>query len=267
MDFSLQTESDRRIKYYDSGKESSIQLVFLPGAFNPELWRQQFRYFSKNFRTVSFDVWRNERSYESQKEILDSVLDKEGMKNAVLVSYGLGNPIVQELEHRENVAATVITGPVRRFPSIPRRLYNAVWKLSGMKPKLAKKLFFSEKTDYRVVRQFMKDIETPSYEEYRDFSRRYSLRKPVKNCMVIHAEDDRFSSKEYARKLKPDASVSLIRSSGSFSFYEKPQEYNKALLDFLKNMEMFVESREISQTQKKNRSLKEFELEKKVVNK
>ncbi|MFB6292212.1 MAG: alpha/beta fold hydrolase [Candidatus Nanohaloarchaea archaeon] len=267
MDFSLQRESNRRIKYYDSGKDSSIQLIFLPGAFNPELWRQQFRYFSKSFRTISFDLWKQERSYRAQVEVLDSILEKDEITNAVLIGYGLGNPLAQELEHREDVAATVITGPAERFPLVPRRLYNSVWKLAGLKPKLAKKLFFSEKTDYRVVRQFMKDIEAPSYEEFREFSRHYSLRKPVKNCMVIHAENDRFSSKDYARRLKPDASVSLIKSAGSFSFYEKPQEYNKALLDFLKNMEMFVESREITQTQKKNRSLKEFELEKTVMNK
>lgn len=256
MDFSTERLDGDKIRYLESDCQSSIQILFLPGVFNPEIWKHQFRYFCGSFKTVSYGT--ESKDYLTQRKILEKVLDRKEGDNTVIVSQGLGNSLAQEMEYREDVVASVMTGARTKARIYPRRPYNFSMATLKREPKLFKKLFFSSITDYRVVRQFLKDVELPEHELYRSFAREHSLRRPVKKSMVIHPEDDRFSSLERARLLKPDASVSMIPDAGTFSFYEKPQDYNKALLDFLGTLEGFVKTRKISRTKDQNRSLKDF---------
>lgn len=256
MDFSIERFSGEKVRYLESEQDSSIQLVFIPGIYNPEIWKHQVKYFSEDFKTVSYGT--DSESYISQEEILEDILDRENLRNTVLVTHGTGNTLAQAMEHREEVIATVLTGARKKARLYPRRAYKFSISAFRREPKLFKKLFFSQLSDYRVVRQFLSDVELPSYQKYESFARKYSLRKPIKNSMLVHATDDRFSSLSEARRFKPEASLRMIKDAGTFSFYEKPQDYNKALLEFLKNLENFVESREISQTREENRSLKDF---------
>jgi len=256
MDFSVERVKGKKIRMMESGSPSDTQVFFLPGVYNPEIWKHQFRYFSGDFWTFSCGI--EEKDFTTQKEVIDEILDRESFRNVVLVSQGLGNSLAQSFEHREEVIATVLTGARWRARLYPRRPYNLSVTAIRREPKLFKKLFFSELSDYRVVRKFVKDVKMPSYSVYRSFAENYTMRKPIKNSMMIHSSNDRFSSLSQARDLEPDASVSVINDAGTFSFYEKPQDYNKALLEFLRNLESFVESREVSHTREKNRSLKDF---------
>ncbi len=258
MDFSLKS-TVKQASYFESGTNSDIQLVFVPGLYNRRIWKHQVNYFSEDYMVFSPSGAR----YMDQKEALERVLDREDVGNAVIISQGLGNSLSQEFEYREEVIATVNTGVKKNYSlSIPRRFYNLFWSFSLQEPKVYKKMFFSDFTDYRVARQFIEEIEKPSYDVLMSFFESYSLRKPVKNALVIHADRDRFSSLELAQKFQPNVSISVIRNAGSFSFYEKPQEYNKALLDFLNGLNRFVKKREVSKTREKNRSLAEFSQEK-----
>lgn len=254
MDFSLKRPDEGK-PFYESDAESDIQLVFIPGLFNPCIWKHQVKYYAEDHKVFSFPA----DSYMNQKEALEQILDREETRNAVIVSQGLGNSLSQEFEYREEVIATVNTGVKKEYSlPAPRSIYDFFWGFSKKEPKVYKKLFFSNLTDYRVARNFLEDVEKPDYSVLKSFVDSYSLRKPVKNALVIHADRDRFSSLEEAQEFGPNVSISVIRNAGSFSFYEKPQEYNKALLDFLQNVKSFVEKREISKTREKNRSLEEF---------
>jgi pimeloyl-ACP methyl ester carboxylesterase len=259
MDFSLESFGGVNTRYFESDTDSSLQLVFIPGVFDAELWKHQVKYFCESFRTIAFES-EDSREYGTQMELIEGILEQDHLDNVVLVSQGLGNRLARELEYREEVVATVMTGARTSETSIPGSLYGIGRRALQAEPKLFKKLFLSGLTDYRVAKQFLRDVSLPSYSDYRSFSEGFSMRKPVKNSLLIHAQEDRFSSLEVARELKPGVSVSVIRGAGTFSFYEKPQEYNKAVLDFLSTLEGFVERRQISKTREKNRSLKEFEM-------
>ncbi len=257
MDFSLERLNNEKIRYFHSERDSRIHLLFVPGLFNAELWKQQFRYFSKRYSTTLFDVWRNDRSFERQQVLLEQLLNYQELENVVLAGAGLGNSLVQAAEHKENVIATVLTGVAASYQLVPGPLYRSIWK-AAREPKIAKKIFFSESADYRTVRKFVKDVEVPRYREYRSFAENYSMRKPVKNSLMVHAEDDRFSSEDFMEQLKSESLVACIKSAGTFSFYEKPQEYNKALTDFLKKIKPFVRDQENSMAREENRSLEDF---------
>ncbi|WP_414838224.1 alpha/beta fold hydrolase [Candidatus Nanosalina sp. VS9-1] len=256
--FSLSRVGSENMHYFESDTDSRIQLVFVPGGLNPDIWRQQLRYFSKSFRTASFRPTVSFRDYEGEKEALESILEQEEFENVVLVSHVFGNSLMQEFEDHENVVSTVLTGPRRRFTKIPqKKLINMLFRIGSI-PKIAKKMFFSDRTEYGVVREFIDTFEKPDLDDFRTFLDNYRVSRPEKTSLAIHAEQDRFSSRSFAEELRPNISISVLENAGTFCFFEKPQEYNKALLDFLQVLEDHLEEEEIIELKEKNRSLMEF---------
>jgi len=259
MDFSLRRVGNENMHYYESEKDSKIQLVFVPGGFNPEIWKHQIKYFSRKYRTVSFQPTHSFRDIEGERTALKNILEQEQMKDVVLISNFWGNSLTQEFENHENVRATIFTGANRDLDIRHRNLYNTFWKFGSRKPKMLKKVLFSEETDYKIVKEFASDIEVPDYDDIRSFERDYRMKRPSTPSLVIHTQEDKRSSIDFAREMGDNASISIIERAGIFSFYEKPQEYNKALNDFLTQVENAVEEKEIIDTRNKNRSLFEFE--------
>lgn len=251
--------------YFESDEDSSIQLVFLPSAFNPELWKHQLRYFSREFKTIAFRPTASKRNIEGERNCLEEILEQDGINNVVLVSHHLGNSVAQSMEYNENVVGMVTTGSRRNFSKEPPGIvYKGLKRLGCGEPKIVKKLLFSEFTSYEVVKEFVNDIEMPDYDVFQEYYRRYEVEKPVKHSMVVHASEDRFSDIEFIRSLKPGPQISIIQDAGTFSFFEKPGDFNKALHDFLRQLEDFVSERELAEAKSKNRSLKDFSDRKKI---
>ena len=262
MDFSLRRVGDENLYYADSGKESSLQLIFLPGAFNPDLWKHQLRYFSKKYRTISFRPTEDEQDFEGEKEALRRVLAQDDIDNVVLVSNLFGNSVAQEFEGHEKVISTVLTGSLRGDARIvSKSFYRIFRRVISSKPKLMRKFFFSSETEYKIVKEFTEEMDIPDYEDLMSFAERYSVSPPQKNSMIVYSEDDHLSTIPFSAKTDK-TSLSYIKRAGTFSFYEKPQEYNKALHDFLTRLEDVVEEEEIAEAKKNNRSLLEFEEDK-----
>ena len=260
MQFSLRRVGEENLHYFESDTESSVQLVFVPGGLTPELWKHQLRYFSKSFRTISFRPTVSFRDFEGEKSALENVLNQKHLDKVILVTNTFGSTLVQEFEDREDVISTVMTGTRRRFEKKPpRKLMKWFYRLGRLRPKLAKKFFFSDDTEYSVVKDFMDTLEKPDYRDFRSFLENYRVSRPSKESMVIHADEDPLSDIEFARELEPNASISKLECAGTFSFFEKPQDFNKALLDFIKILEDQARSEEFMEIKKKNRSLMEFE--------
>lgn len=259
MDFSLRRVGQENLHYYESEQDSNIQLVFISGGFNPAIWKHQIKYFSRKYRTISFQPTQSFRDLEGERSALENILEQDNLTDVVLISNFWGNSLAQEFEDHETVRATVFTGANRDLELRKRSLYNIFWNFGTSKPKLLKKALFSDKTDYKVVKEFAQDFEVPSYSNIQSFQRNYRMERPSTPSLVIHADRDERSSIEFARELGENASISIIERAGIFSFYEKPQEYNKALNDFLSQVEDAVEEKELMETRNKNRSLFEFE--------
>jgi hypothetical protein len=134
-----------------------------------------------------------------------------------------------------------------------------IYRISSSSPKLAKKVFFSDRTEYRVVKEFLSELEDPDAADLRTFIDNYRVSRPEKKSLVVHPESDRFSDQDFGRELNPMASMSVLKNSGTFCFYEKPQEYNKALHDFLQVLHEDLKEEEILEMRQQNRSLLEYE--------
>lgn len=259
MDFSLRRVEQENLRYFESDKDSKIQLVFVPGGFNPELWRHQIKYFSRKYKTISFQPTQSFRDLEGERTGLENVLAQEELTDVVLISNMSGNSLAQEFEDHDNVRATVYTGASRELGLRRRSFYNTFWKLGVSNPKLLKKSLFSNETDYKIVKDFVDDLEVPDYKDIRSFRKNYRMERQSTPSLIVHAEENNKSSLEFARELGDNSAISIIERAGEFSFYEKPQEYNKVLSDFLSQVKEAVREKELIETQNKNRSLFEFE--------
>ncbi|MFO7794497.1 MAG: hypothetical protein R6V35_06010 [Candidatus Nanohaloarchaea archaeon] len=227
-----------------------IQLIFVSGLLDSEIWEHQEKYFSRSCRVETIGG----ESFEELCEDLEDMLDN--CDNAVVIGAEKGNHAVKALESHESVMSTVFTGLFEDLPEIKdERKYNLI-KKSLKKPKIFKKVFFKDKTNYRLVKQFMHSFELPSYERYESY-RGMSLDVPLKNSLVVYNQACRFSSMDEVERLKSNSQIALL-DAGSFSFYERPQEFNKALHDYLQGKKEFLEKRELVKAASENRSLKDF---------
>jgi len=258
MDFPVRQVGETNLHFYESNVDSDIQFVFVPGGLNPEVWKNQIRYFSKNYKVISFKPTISYRDYKGEKESLKNILDRDDLENVVLVSNLFGGSLVQEFEEEDCVTATILAGARKQFTrSVPRPLFNLGLKISCLEPKIVKKYFFSDFTKYKVVKSFVKDLESPDYTDFNSFLRNYRFNNPSEKCLVIHSEDCFLSDLDYLKSL--NCSISVLNSCGLFSFYEKPQEFNKALLDFIQTENEEDDSRTLEEIKKSNRSLRDFE--------
>ena len=257
MDFSLTRIGNENMRIHDSGKESRIQLVFVPGVFSGDAWRYQINYFSEDYRTVTFRPTVSNRDFEGHREALKQILEQEEMNNVVLIGSNYNNSLVQSFEPHEDVSATVLVGAKKKMKKqIPENLYRS-FTSRKFPCKLFKKVFMSS-VRYRDVKEFWKDVEFLEAEDFRSFSEKFGTRRPEKSCMIVHGERDFFSDRSYAKSLMSSASVTQV-DAGSFSFYEKPQEFNKMLHDFLLKMERKAIKEKIEEEQEKNKTLADFQ--------
>ncbi|WEL19420.1 alpha/beta fold hydrolase [Candidatus Nanohalococcus occultus] len=245
------------IEYYDSKTDSNIQIVFVPGIGGWKTWKHQLKYFSNRYRTLC--VRTDDRDYESSVKALKTVLNRKNLDNVVLIGSDLSNRVVQSFSDRKTVISTVMTNFSFEIPKVRRETFKLVSSTCG-KPKLLKKLFLSENTNYRIARELSEELELMDYSDYCSYSGIESDTE-IENGLVIQASDDRFSTLEDAIALRPDITVREV-AGGSFCFYEKPEEFNKALAEFADRLESFIESKQIREKREKNRSLDEFETQK-----
>lgn len=238
---------------YDSSKESDIQIVFVPGIGGRKTWRHQIKYFSNRYRTICIDS--SERNFEKTLSSVRRVLGSKNLSNAVLVGSDTSNKIVQKLSDHNKVISTVMTNFAFSTPKPSHNKYRAV-KLACRKPKLLKKLFLAEKTYYRIARELSDELDIMSYSDFETY-RDVKKQTDIENGLVIQSKNCRFCSMKDAKELRPDITVREV-GGGSFCFYEKPEDFNKALSEFTERLEDFIQSKQIREKREKNRTLEDF---------
>jgi hypothetical protein len=226
-----------------------VQLIFVTGALDREAWRHQEKYFSRSCRVEVIGGGK----FGEVREELEDMLDN--CDNAVVIGAEFGNYVVKSLEGHEGVMSTVFTGLFENFPEVSERKYRYMKEFMS-KPKIFKKLFFREKTDYRIIKKFLRDIKLPDYEVYSSYSG-LELDVPLKNSLTVYNQSCRFSKMSKIEEMRSNSEIAII-DGGTFSFYERPQEFNKALHDYLQGKSDYLNRRELVKAAQENQSLKDF---------
>lgn len=227
-----------------------VDLVFVSGVLDSDIWKHQKKYFS---RCTNVELVGGNEYNQIYKEI-QSIVEKND--NVILVGAEMGNFLIQEFEGHDNVVSTVLTGPFDNFSLKDKWLFKTGKKLFNH-PKLAKKMLFTKDSDYSVVKEFIHSAGSIDYSDYESYEN-LSLRMPVKNSLIIYDQNCRFSTMKTVEDFRPNSEIAIL-DAGSFSFFEKPQEYNKALHDYLIGRKDILERRKLVRSASRNRSLKDFE--------
>lgn len=227
-----------------------IELVFVSGMLDPDIWKHQKKYFDRCSQVETFGG----KKFQEVRNNLTKYLDE--CENAVVIGAEMGNYVVQSVEEHEAVVSTVITGPFDNYPFTGKKGYNLGKKILSH-PKIANRFMFSDKPDYGIVKEFLHVSSLPEFDTYRSFLNK-SLRVPMKNSLIIYNQGCKFSTIDTVEELRPNSEIALL-DAGSFSFFEKPQEYNKALNDYLVGRKDILEKRRLVKSASENRSLKDFE--------
>jgi pimeloyl-ACP methyl ester carboxylesterase len=249
--------------YYEAlGKGPAVVLVH-GGLVDSRLWDDQMRPLSKRFRVVRYDLRGYGRSAAatgpfSHLEDLRGLLDLLGIEKATLVGLSLGGIIAADfaLEHPARVSRLVLAGPGLRGDKQPppqdaaaaieamkqgaeafadatmrRELYAAVRPGTRAHARLRLMLLDSFKSLSALRPGFLKYPDPPTAERLSD------IKAPT--LVIIGSRDGRnlLNIADTLSSNIPGARKVVIPGASHHPPVETPQEFNRALLDFLESRE------------------------------
>ena len=242
MDYSFGSVNNLDFEVFDSEVDSDVQLVFLPGGMNPEIWKHQLRYFGNDYRTISFK--NQEQTMESEYNALKQIFDEFKLENVVLFSAWEGNLTSTGFhEFEEKILGRILVGDENSLTTKGKNLYSIFDHFKHSK--IVKRAFFTEKYSYRRVKNFKKYLSFSHIENYHQNSELLG-----DNFLRVKGDSDKFS-----RGLDDCKSIG---GSGSFPFFERPEEFNEVSVNYLKYLEDIVREYQVARVERKNGSLEDF---------
>lgn len=246
MSFDFRIVGDIGVELYDSGVDSEVELIYLPGSMDPCIWKHQLRYFSNDYRVFSFKNKKNNRS--SELATLKTLFKEYKINNAIIFSSWEGNITSTDLEDfQDRILGRVFVGDEMKLNKLSRSMEAKLSILNRFNhPKLVKKFLFSNNFDYREVKEFSRLIDFSSLDTYRSEKIRN-----LKNQELLRIEGDSFyDSRESSRS---------ISGSGLFPFFEKPEEFNEVSVNYIKFLNQLRKDYRVSELERKNHSLQNYD--------
>ncbi len=258
-----------RIGVYKDLEGEGPVLTFIHG-FPGQIsnWKYQLEYFRGKFSLVAYDQRgfgtsdKPERvSFKEYLSDLEALLRKLGLKDedVVLIGHSFGGMVSEWYAGAHPVKGLVLIGSlVEMKPDVTDRI---IWHLPPFlwKPplfsdnfltrRLYRKMFFSPSTPEEVFKDFMRDnkeyIESLPAHVFR-YSRYYvnhsaeeALKRIKCPTLIIVGEDDVVTpprESERIHRLVPNSKLIVLERSGHMVLYEKPDEINQLIENFVKEL-------------------------------
>ena len=252
-------ESNGKQVSYVTGRQGMQEglktLVFVHGSGGTRLhWNYQRHYFEQFCNVVVADLPGHgqastvgEKSVEAYANHLLNLIQALPGNMYCLVGHSLGGAIVQEfaLLHPQYVEALILVGTgarLRVLPAIlegiPERFEETVSLINGYA--------FSQKAPPELIQQGVEAMLKARRDVlHGDFSAcdRFDIMDRVGDIrapsLVICGGDDRLTPPKYAQFLADkitDARVEIIDGAGHMVMIEKPEEFNRRVMDFLRTL-------------------------------
>lgn len=236
--------------------------MFIHGwSLDSRLWHNQIRYFSDEYQVITIDLAghgnssfnRNEYTMLAFANDIKAVIEKEGIDSAVLIGHSMAGGIIAE-------AAKLMPNKVKGIIGVDTS-QNVALKLSQVDLDLMTKPF--EDDFQNGINAFVKDSLPPNTEpellywvredmasapkgiainQFRNYlsqyvsGESYRIYKNIKVPVVlVNARLWPTNSAENKKHIK-NYSIFFIEDSGHFPMLEKPDEFNKVLLQAVKSI-------------------------------
>lgn len=260
--FGIAISSDAEKVAYSVNGNGKTTLMFIHGwSLDSRLWHNQIRNFSDEYQVVTIDLAghgnssfnRNEYTMLAFANDIKAVIEKEGIDSAVLIGHSMAGGIIAE-------AAKLMPNKVKGIIGVDTS-QNVALKLSQVDLDLMTKPF--EDDFQNGINAFVKDSLPPNTEpellywvredmasapkgiainQFRNYlsqyvsGESYRIYKNIKVPVVlVNARLWPTNSAENKKHIK-NYSIFFIEDSGHFPMLEKPDEFNKVLLQAVKSI-------------------------------
>jgi pimeloyl-ACP methyl ester esterase len=260
-------ESPRGIQWHYDCEGDGPVLLFLHGwGVDHRIWRQQFKYFSKDYRVISIDLpghgkttWQPVTLHDIADEIL-RVLDHLGLSSFSVVASSFGGLVALKLVGLTpgRLSSMVFAGSQAKFvrdDDYPygldvSRLYKLADQLNNDYPTIVNIFFRSLFTKqerasrrYKWIQTFRRTDGVPEkdallgyLEILKDTDLRHVLHNLVLPVQFINGTEDYICPPSLYHELKDklgQARFDWLPECGHFPFLIEPHTFNKKLEEFL----------------------------------
>lgn len=270
-----------KLNVYDSGVsrsyDSPTTLVFLhgyPGQLSN--WKYQVPYFEEKLRVIAYDqrgFGESDKphrvSFDDYVSDLAALLEKLGVNSgdAVLVGHSFGGMVAQLFARDREVKGLVLIGSLTKIrvdftDYIIQYTPSFIWKplfftRNFLTDRLYPQLYFSPSTPIKVWEEFAEDnvdylqrlpAHVYRYHKYfADYNAEKWLSKVKAPALVVVGENDKIAPPQESEKisrLMPNAELKVIEAAGHMVLYEKPEELNSIIDEFLAKIGAYKSSPE-----------------------
>lgn len=261
---------DSSMEWHYELEGSGEALLFLHGwAVDKRIWRQQSKYFSKNFRVLAIDLpghgksdWQK-LSLRAIAEDVRVILDCLKIRDLMVVGSSMGGLVALKLYDiiPERVKKLAFVGSLPKFSKsadFPHGLDTSRMRKLHSQVEVAypsivniffRSLFTRQERESRrfkwlqTFRQGAGDVPLkPALTEYLDIIEHEDLRDILKGVRIpvqfINGTEDEICNVEAVKELRniiPHARFDFFEQCGHFPFLSKAYEFNAVLEEFIKN--------------------------------
>ncbi|OSS42099.1 Carboxylesterase [Desulfurella amilsii] len=237
-----------KIVYEIENPSQAKTIVFIHGSGATKLtWKHQLQALLPNYTKIALDLIGHGESkgngYSSIKdyvEFIKSFIETLGLKNLVLCGHSMGGAIVQlfSLEYPSLIDAVIIAGSGAKL-KVNQDILDATLKSLNYGSQWA----YCEHTKKKLIDQAESDFyQTDKMVRYNDFlaCNSFDIMQKVmqiqKPALIIVGSCDKLTPMKYAQYLKDSIGQSkliIIQNAGHMSMWEQPDDFNRAICDFL----------------------------------
>lgn len=229
---------------------SPYPIVFIHGAGgNHRVWAYQVGYF-KNSIAINLpghDGGEGRRNIDEYVEYVKEFLDRNSLRNIVLVGHSMGGAIVQKfaLKYSGYLKAIVLVCTGARLRVLPK-IFELIRADYPKAVDFIASMAVSKNASQAVKNQVMEELLKAKPEVvYGDFEAcdKFDIMDQVSNIsvktLIICGSDDLLTPVKYSKYLNEKilgSTLKVIEGSGHMVMIEKPREFNSILDEFIRSL-------------------------------
>jgi pimeloyl-ACP methyl ester carboxylesterase len=237
-------------------RDAKFTLIFIHGAGGTSImWKEQVTGLSKIADTIALDLpghgdseGDGMDSIGNYAKIIMSLLKNLNIENPIPVGLSMGGAIVQKLllEYPENFKAGVLSSTGAKLKVMPA-IFETIINNFDAYVDMIGKFSISPKTDPQIMQPIQEDTKninpdtvTGDFNACNNFDVRDKLAEIQMPVLIISAEHDQLTPPKYSDYLEENIKNSVrisIKEAGHMVPVEKPEEFNKAIVDFLSGID------------------------------